>query len=50
MIVRDPDGSVTVIDFREIAPYAATRDMFKGDSNLIRSVSGADCTKHSISS
>ena len=45
MIVRDPDGSVTVIDFREVAPFGATRDMFKGDPNLIRSVSDADCNK-----
>jgi gamma-glutamyltranspeptidase/glutathione hydrolase/leukotriene-C4 hydrolase len=36
MVIRNPGGEVTVIDFREIAPINATRDMFGGDRNLTR--------------
>ena len=37
MMVRRSDGAVTAIDYREMAPAAATRDMFLGpDGELIK--------------
>lgn len=30
MVVREPDGKTSALDFREIAPRAATRDMYVG--------------------
>ena len=32
MLVRSSNGSYEVIDFREAAPAAAFRDMYKNDS------------------
>ena len=34
MVIRAPNGTTEVIDAREVAPAAATQDMFKGDKAL----------------
>ena len=40
MVVYDPSNqSSMAIDFREVAPSAATEDMFHGSANLSRTVS-----------
>ena len=42
MLIRMPDGRSTSIDYREMAPKAATRDMFVGpDGKLIRGEGGS---------
>jgi gamma-glutamyltranspeptidase/glutathione hydrolase len=35
MVVRKPDGTSTMIDFREVAPGKATRDMFVDDKGNV---------------
>lgn len=40
MVVREPDGSVATLDFREKAPYAATETMYlDGDGNVVENLS-----------
>ena len=36
MVIRAPNGTTEVIDAREVAPAAATQDMFKGDKALMQ--------------
>ena len=38
MIVRDTNGSVYAIDFRETAPAASTQDMFNSNGSLSTTV------------
>jgi gamma-glutamyltranspeptidase len=36
MIIRDSNGTAEVIDFRETAPAAAKKNMFKDNPNLAK--------------